>query len=212
MTALREAAPALPAAIPVGLTHLDDLGTALSLNRSGMQRTTTAWGRHLAVVLSQGQRLLVAGNGGSAAQAQHLSAEILGRYRVDRRPYSAVALHTDTSTVTAIVNDYGAEQVFQRQVAGHGRRGDVLVLMSTSGQSPNLLRAAEAGVELGLTVWAMTGPAPNPLAGRADDALCIEAHSTATIQELHLVSLHLMCAAFDVALGVSRPDPREGVG
>ncbi len=160
----------------------------------------TGWGRLLAGALSGGGRLLAAGNGGSAAQAQHLTAELVGRYRTDRPAYSAISLHAETSSVTAIGNDYGFEELFARQVAAHGRPGDVLVLMSTSGRSPNLLRAADTARAGGLTVWAMTGPRPNPLATRADAALCVNAEHTATVQETHLVALHLLCEAFDAAL------------
>jgi D-sedoheptulose 7-phosphate isomerase len=159
----------------------------------------TGWGERLAVRLAAGGRLLAAGNGGSAAQAQHLTAELVGRYQKERPAYSAIALHADTSCVTAIGNDYGFHELYARQVAAHGRPGDVLVVMSTSGRSPNLLLAADAAHALGAAVWAMTGPGPNPLANRADDALCVAAGSTATVQETHLVALHLLCEAFDTA-------------
>jgi D-sedoheptulose 7-phosphate isomerase len=158
------------------------------------------WGRQLAEVLSAGGRLLVAGNGGSAAQAQHLSAEIVGRYARDRRPFSALSLHTDTSAVTAIVNDYGAEEMFARQIQAHGRPGDVCLLLSTSGSSANLLRAAERARSCGVTVWAMTGRSPNSLATLAEEAMCFDTQSPATVQELHLVALHLICEELDDAL------------
>ena len=154
-----------------------------------------------------GGRLLAAGNGGSAAEAQHLTAELVGRFRADRRPFSAICLSAETSSVTAIVNDYGADEMFARQVEAHGRAGDVLVLLSTSGRSPNVVAAAERGRELGLHVWAMTGPAPNPLAAACDDALCVDAPSTATVQEFHLVALHLLCAAVDERRGHLGPAP-----
>ncbi len=158
------------------------------------------WGAGLAERLPAGARLLVAGNGGSAAQAQHLSAEIVGRYCRDRRPLSAISLHADTSAVTAIANDYGAEEIFARQVEAHCAGDTILMLMSTSGRSPNLLRAAQRARELGVTVWAMTGPAPNPLAALAHDTLAIDAPTTAAVQELHLVAVHLVCEAMDECL------------
>jgi D-sedoheptulose 7-phosphate isomerase len=181
--------------------HVDALARTL---RSFEDQAGTAehWGRHLAVHLSQGGRLLAAGNGGSAAQAQHLTAELVGRYRDDRRPFSALALHAETSSLTAIANDYGTEEIFARQVEAHGRPGDVLVLLSTSGGSPNVVAAAERARTCGLTVWALTGPAPNPLAGLAHDALCVAAEETATVQEVHLVVVHLICEALDEALAV----------
>ncbi|MFF5970368.1 SIS domain-containing protein [Streptomyces sp. NPDC012769] len=163
-------------------------------------RRLARWGRRLAAVLTDGGRLLAAGNGGSAAQAQHLTAELVGRYRDERPAYSALSLHAETSSVTAIGNDYGFEQVFARQVAAHGRPGDLLVLLSTSGRSPNLLSAAMTARSRGLAVWAVTGPGPNPLAEASDDALTIDADTTATVQEAHLVVVHLLCEFFDASL------------
>jgi D-sedoheptulose 7-phosphate isomerase len=164
------------------------------------------WGVRLAAVVENGGRLLAAGNGGSAAQAQHLTAELVGRYREDRSPYSAICLSSETSTLTAIANDYPPGELFARQVEAHGRPGDVLVLMSTSGRSENIVAAARRGRELGLEVWAMTGPVPNPLAAEATECCAVDAPYTATVQELHLVGLHILCAALDRALdvGVSR--------
>ena len=190
------------ATMPTGLTHVRALAEALRTCGGRLAAEADAWGRTLADVLPAGHRLLAAGNGGSAAQAQHLTAELVGRYRDDRPPLSAIALHAETSSLTAIANDFGADEVFARQVTAHGRPGDVLVLMSTSGRSPNLLRAAAAGRDGALTVWAMTGPRPNPLADLADRTLAVDGPSTATVQELHLVALHAVCAALDVALGV----------
>ena len=161
-----------------------------------------AWGRRLASVLTAGGRLLAVGNGGSAAQAQHLTAELVGRYRHDRSPFSALCLSAETSSLTAIANDYPIEELFARQVEAHGRPGDVLVLLSTSGRSPNVLEAARRAVAGGLQVWALTGPGPNPLSDIAHESLCVEAAFTATVQELHLVALHILCAAMDAELGV----------
>ncbi|MFJ9795594.1 SIS domain-containing protein [Streptomyces sp. NPDC101145] len=158
------------------------------------------WGSRLAVVLQGGGRLLAAGNGGSAAQAQHLTAELVGRYRRERPAYSAISLHAETSSVTAIGNDYGFDQVYARQVAAHGRPGDVLLLLSTSGRSGNLIAAAATARSAGLRVWALTGPAPNPLAEAAHEALCVDAPSTATVQETHLVAVHVLCECFDSAV------------
>src|SRR3954470_6644548 len=154
------------------------------------------WGEHLADRLRDGHRLLTAGNGGSAAEAQHLTAELVGRFETDREPLSAICLHADTSSFTAIANDYGVEQAFARQVRAHGRPGDVLLVLSTSGRSPNVLAAVDAANELGVTTWALTGPAPNPLAERTDDALCVPA-AAATVQEVHLVAIPVLCAGAD---------------
>lgn len=164
--------------------------------------TVQAWAAQLAEVLSAGGRLLACGNGGSAAEAQHLTGELVGRFRADRRPYAAVALHTDTSTLTAVGNDYGWDEMYARQVVGHGRPGDVLVAFSTSGTSTNVLAAVRAAREVGLTVWSLTGPAPNPLAAMSDSVIAVEAPTTATVQEIHLALVHALCVAFDAVLGV----------
>jgi D-sedoheptulose 7-phosphate isomerase len=183
--------------------HLDELATVTSELRSACARLD-GWGRQLAHRLTSGQRLLVAGNGGSAAEAQHLTAELVGRFDRDRVALSAIALHADTSSVTAIGNDYGFDEVFARQVRAHGRPGDVLLLLSTSGASANLLTAATAAAEIGLLTWAMTGEAPNPLAARCDDVLCLPGN-TATVQEAHLIAVHLLCMAVEAALPAYLP-------
>lgn len=171
---------------------LQDLDPALAV--------VEEWGHRLAGVLAAGGRLLAAGNGGSAAQAQHLTAELVGRYRDERRPLSAVCLSAETSTLTALANDYPIEELFARQVEAHGRPGDVVVLMSTSGRSPNLVEAARRARRAGLRVWALTGPVPSPLAVEADEVAAVEAGETCTVQEAHLVLVHRLCAALDAAL------------
>ena len=186
---------------PCAREHLDHLVRAAAGFGDGVD-LADAWGVRLASVLDRGDRLLAAGNGGSAAQAQHLTAELVGRYRDDRSPFSAICLSAETSSLTAISNDYPPDELFARQVQAHGRPGDVLVLMSTSGRSPNVVTAARRGRHCGLQVWAFTGPGPNPLADEADEALCVDATFTATVQELHLVALHVLCAGLDRALGV----------
>lgn len=187
---------------PCGHDHLAELVAAASSFAPSVD-VADRWGSTLADALPGGARVLAAGNGGSAAQAQHLTAELVGRYREDRRPFSGISLCAETSSLTAIGNDYAPTELFARQVEAHGRPGDVLVLMSTSGTSPNILEAARRGTLGGLTVWAFTGPRPNPLAQLADESLSVDAHYTATVQELHLVALHIMCAALDRALGVA---------
>jgi D-sedoheptulose 7-phosphate isomerase len=178
--------------------HLDRLAAAIEIFRREAGRLTR-WGEHLAGVLVHGGRLLVAGNGGSAAEAQHLTAELVGKLRNDRRALSAIALHAETSSVTAIGNDYGYERIFARQVEAHGRPGDVLLLLSTSGRSRNLLAAADAARQAGVSSWAMTGALPNPLAVRCDETLAVPADSQ-TAQELHLVAVHVLAEQVDAAL------------
>ena len=184
---------------PTGLRHIADLQAALSRFEEQVARLD-GWGQRAAEVLLGGGRLLAAGNGGSAAEAQHLTAELVGRYRDDRLPLSAIALHAETSSLTAISNDYGADEAFARQVRAHGRAGDLLVLLSTSGRSPNLLAAAAAGRDAGLIVWGLTGPLPNPLAHRCDDVVAAPGATTSTVQELHLVAVHQLAAAIVVAV------------
>jgi D-sedoheptulose 7-phosphate isomerase len=161
------------------------------------------WGGGLRHRLEGGGRLLVAGNGGSAALAHHLAGELIGRYDRERAPFSALALTGDPAGVTAIGNDYGYDEVFARQVHGHGRQGDLLVALSTSGRSPNLLRAVEAARATGMVSWAMTGRAPNPLAEAADDALAVPCPDTPSVQDVQQVAVHLLCLAFENAAGRS---------
>jgi D-sedoheptulose 7-phosphate isomerase len=179
--------------------HVRRLRTALDRSVDQLD-IALRWGSELATVLTSGNRLLVAGNGGSAAQAQHLTAELVGRYRAERRPFSAIALHADTSSVTAISNDYGADEVFARQVQAHGRPGDVCLLLSTSGRSTNLLAAARRARVCGLSVWAMTGCRPNPLASLAHQVLEVRTDDCAAVQEVHLVAVHMICEQLDADL------------
>ncbi|MBW3605104.1 MAG: SIS domain-containing protein [Actinobacteria bacterium] len=179
-----------------GATHVDLLVAGAGSLRRQVAHIERL-GQRLAAVLLGGGRLLAAGNGGSAAQAQHLTAELVGRFRDERRPLSAIALHADTSSLTAIGNDYGPDAMYARQVVAHGRDGDVLVALSTSGRSANVLAAAEAARAVGVDVWGLTGPRPNPLADRCDEVVTVDGGSTATVQELHLVVIHLLCAAVD---------------
>jgi D-sedoheptulose 7-phosphate isomerase len=183
--------------------HLAALQAAL--RRFDAQTTRLGdWGRRLATVLEADGRLLACGNGGSAEQAQHLTAELVGRYKDERRPFAAIPLHADTAALTALVNDYGPEEMFARQVRAHGRRGDVLVALSTSGGSRNVIAAAEAATEIGMLSWALTGPGPNPLAAACADAITVDAAGTATVQEIHLAAIHMLCAALDAAVGGDR--------
>ncbi|SDZ33712.1 D-sedoheptulose 7-phosphate isomerase [Micromonospora pattaloongensis] len=192
--------------------HLAGLTAALLPYREAAG-TLGRWGSELAWTLAHGGRLLVAGNGGSAAEAQHLAAELVGKLREDRTPLSAIALTAETSSLTAIANDFGYEEVFARQVRAHGRRGDILLLLSTSGASPNLLAAARAATELGMRCWACTGPAPNPLADSGADVLAVQSADPQVVQELQLVSVHVLCEHVDrslpAVLGGSAPRRRR---
>ena len=143
--------------------------------------------------LRAGNKLLIIGNGGSAADAQHIAAEIIGRYRQDRPGYAALALTTDTSVLTAIANDYGFEQVFARQVEGLGRRGDVLLALSTSGRSPNILAALRKARELGLVTIGFTGLKGEALGAFCDHLLIAPTDDTPVVQQIHLAIAHGIC-------------------
>lgn len=176
--------------------HVAATHTALDALAAEYERLV-GWAALLHHVLTSGGRLLVAGNGGSAALGQHLTAELVGRYQTERAPFSAISLTADVATLTALGNDYGFTHCFARQVQAHGRRGDVLALLSTSGRSANLLEAVDAAARIGVTTLALTGPGPNPLGDRSDDVVCVRAASTAVVQEVHQVVVHLVCDAFD---------------
>jgi D-sedoheptulose 7-phosphate isomerase len=180
--------------------HVDALVGCLRDDGRRAAERVAGWGALLAAALIGGGRLLAAGNGGSAAQAQHLTAELVGRYCDERQAFSAICLSAETSTLTAIVNDYGAEDLFARQVRAHGRAGDVLVCLSTSGRSPNVVAAAAAARDRGIRAWGLTGPGPNPLLGIVDEGIAVHAPAAATVQEAHLMLVHVLCEAFDDAL------------
>ncbi len=184
--------------VDVLVQHFQGVSSAVN-SLAGQITKLRQWGAVLARTLSAGGTLYCAGNGGSAAEAQHLSAELVGKYGPDRPPFSAVALSTDTSAVTAISNDYGFEHVFSRQVEAHARPGDILILMSTSGRSPNLVKAAEAAQRLGVTTWALTGPDPSPLTAACDSSIRIDA-AAPHVQEAHLMAVHCLCAIFDATI------------
>lgn len=147
--------------------------------------------------LRRGCRILVCGNGGSAADAQHLAAELSGRYLKERRALAGIALTTDTSALTAIGNDYGFDQVFSRQVEALGRPGDLLIGISTSGNSPNVIRAVESAKELGMRTLGLLGRDGGRLKGLVDDALVVPSSVTARIQEVHQMVYHFWCEALD---------------
>jgi D-sedoheptulose 7-phosphate isomerase len=147
----------------------------------------------LIAALRSGNKLLIIGNGGSAADAQHIAAEIVGRYKQDRPAYAAIALTTDTSALTAIANDYGFEQVFARQVEGLGQRGDVLLALSTSGRSPNILAALRAARARGLVTIGFTGAKGEALRACCDHLLVAPSDDTPVVQQIHLTIAHGIC-------------------
>lgn len=154
--------------------------------------------------LRSGGRVLVAGNGGSASEAQHFATELVGRFLRERAPYAVLSLTADTAVLTAIANDYGYEHVFARQVEAYGRRGDLFLGFSTSGRSSNLVNAATVARDMGVMVIAITGARQSPLADLADVAIRAPAEETPLIQELHTIVLHILCDLVESAL--AEPD------
>lgn len=157
--------------------------------------------------LSAGGKILIIGNGGSAADAQHIAAEMTGRYKRDRPAYAAIALTTDTSALTSIANDYGFEHIFARQIEGLGKRGDVLLALSTSGQSPNILAALRLARERGLVTIGFTGSKGDNLRALCDHLLIAASDDTPVIQQIHLIIAHGICDQIEQAMtrGPSRP-------
>lgn len=143
------------------------------------------------------QKLLLFGNGGSATDASHLAAEFVGRYHRDRRPYPALALGTDMAAVTCIANDYAYDEIFARQIRGHGRKGDIAIAISTSGNSPNVLKGVAAAREGGLVTVGWTGGAGGKLAGLVEHAFIVPSTVTARIQESHITLGHVLCDLID---------------
>ena len=143
--------------------------------------------------LQGGGKILIAGNGGSAADAQHIAGEFLSRLNFDRNPLPAIALTTDTSVLTAIGNDYGFDRAFERQVRGLGRPGDVLIAISTSGRSPNILAALKAAREIGVTTVGFSGEGHREMAVLCDHYLAAPAADTPLIQQVHIVAAHAIC-------------------
>ena len=162
--------------------------------------TASAIAAAVIAALRAGNKLLIIGNGGSAADAQHIAAEIVGRYKQDRPAYAAIALTTDTSVLTAVANDYGFEQVFARQVEGLGQRGDVLLALSTSGRSPNILAALRSARQRGLVTVGFTGSKGETLRSLCDHLLVAPSDDTPVVQQIHLAVAHGICEEIEQRL------------
>jgi D-sedoheptulose 7-phosphate isomerase len=175
-----------------------------ALERATQDSAMLAAGHKIAdaiiAALRHGHKLLIVGNGGSAADAQHIAAEIVGRYKQDRPAYAAIAITTDTSALTAISNDYGFDKVFARQVEGLGGRGDVLLALSTSGRSPNILAALHTAHKRGLITVGFTGSKGAGLGTVCDHVLIVPSDDTPVIQQIHLAVLHGICEEIEHAL------------
>ena len=161
--------------------------------------------------LKDGGVVFACGNGGSASQAEHFVAELVGRFKRDRKALRAQALSANTSTVTAIANDYGFENVFARQLDGVAKRGDCLVAFSTSGTSPNVVNACRAAHESGMRVFVFTGQSYGPMAASCDVALAVPSTDTAVVQEVHFTALHIICEIVEKALFSASDTPSQNV-
>ena len=170
---------------------LETLGRAAEDAR--LRRTMYAIADAITQAIRNGGKLMLAGNGGSAADAQHIAGEFVARLNFDRNPLPAIALNTDTSVLTAIGNDYGYEHVFERQVRGLGRPGDVLIAISTSGRSANILAALKTAREIGITAIGFTGGGERAVTAYCDLCLAAPCMETPLIQQIHIVCAHAMC-------------------
>lgn len=150
-----------------------------------------------AAALDEGRHLFFCGNGGSAADAQHIAAELVGRFMKERRPLPATALTTNTSTITAIGNDYGYDDVFSRQLEGLAKTGDIFFGFSTSGNSKNVVKAIESARKMGVYTIGVTGAGGGKMAAMCDECLKVPSHSTPRIQEMHIAIGHMLCATID---------------
>jgi D-sedoheptulose 7-phosphate isomerase len=189
--------------------HLRQSLAALERANSDVALLATARAIAAAMIdaLRSGNKILLIGNGGSAADAQHIAAEIIGRYKQDRPAFAAVALTTDTSALTAIANDYGFEQVFARQVEGLGQRGDVLLAFSTSGRSPNILAALRTARARGLVTIGFTGSKGETLGALCDHLLVSPSDDTPIVQQVHLAVAHGICDEIEQTM--MRETPRK---
>jgi D-sedoheptulose 7-phosphate isomerase len=151
----------------------------------------------LSAALSKGNKILLYGNGGSAADAQHIAAELVGRFQLERTPMAAIALTTDTSVLTSLANDYGYDEIFVRQIHALGKEGDIAIAISTSGNSPNVLKGTTAAREMGLVTVGLTGRDGGKLGQLVQHHLCVRHQSTARVQEVHIMIGHILCELID---------------
>lgn len=183
-----------------GLGSIDEHLATLNRTKTECRDAIRECGKILVDTVRSGSKVLICGNGGSAADAQHIAAEFVGRYETERRGLPAIALTTDTSALTALANDYSFERVFARQVEALARENDCLIAISTSGNSPNIIAAAMSARNIGCKVIGMTGAGGKKLAGLSDACLMVPSHRTSRIQEAHITVAHVWCEMIDQAL------------
>jgi D-sedoheptulose 7-phosphate isomerase len=180
------------------------ISTLTSLLSTLLEEHETVFGESAKVfakALAEGKTVFWCGNGGSAAESSHLAVELIGRFKNNRRPLPSVSLNSDTSAITCIANDFGYDEIFARQLEGLAREGDVLVVLSTSGKSENILQALRKASELGVTTIALLGKGGGTAANLANHTIIIESSETARIQEIHLLIGHTFCEYAEVEMG-----------
>jgi D-sedoheptulose 7-phosphate isomerase len=177
----------------------ESIAVKVELARGSAQQIAGA-AKLIVAALQAGGKAIAFGNGGSAADAQHFAAELVGRYRMDRRALAAMALTTDSSALTAIANDYGFEQVFSRQLEAIGKSGDVVVAFSTSGNSANVLRALECARDRSMTRIGLSGKSGGEMLGMVDVCVCVPSDATPRIQEAHALISHILCGAVETEI------------
>ena len=189
-------------AVKLSAAHFHQSIEALQLTASdsAFQAALQEAARDMIAALKDGRKIMFAGNGGSAGDAQHIAGEFVSRLNFDRSPLAGLALTTDTSILTAVGNDYGYEDVFSRQVAGLGLAGDIFVAITTSGNSPNILKAIKVARELGIRVVGMTGRTGGKMAPQCDVCLKVQSDSTPLIQQVYMVAAHAICEIVEETL------------
>lgn len=192
-----EPTPAFSLDDSVVSASIDQHLETISATKARLSETIQKAAELLVKTVRSGNKVLIAGNGGSAADAQHIAAEFVGRYETERRAFPAIALTTDTSALTAIANDYSFERIFSRQVEALAAKGDCLIAISTSGNSPNVIAAVMEARDRGCTVIGMTGKNGKKLAGLCDECILIPSERTARIQEAHIMTAHIWCEIID---------------
>jgi len=202
----REAATDIAGALTERARALSVMLSLIAINEHRVARAAEL----IVEAFRRGNKTLVCGNGGSAAEAQHLAGELVGRFRRERAPWPALALTADAAVVTAIGNDYGFDHIFARQVAAFGHRGDVLVGFSTSGESVNVVNAAHTAQQCGVRMVAFTGQEPTTLGRVADVVIAVPSHETALIQEAHTVLVHLICELVESTLTANSSEVDTG--
>lgn len=183
-------------------SKVEILKELLSVVSSKYGRNFDECAKEVANALSNGNTIFWCGNGGSAAESSHLAVELIGRFKNNRRSLPSLSLNADTSAITCIANDFGYDEIFARQLEGLGKKGDVLIVLSTSGKSENILRVLRKAKEMGITSIALLGKGGGQAVGLSDFAIVIESDETARIQELHLLLGHTLCEYAEIALGI----------